>query len=431
MEAPAIGTDQSGVRRRALWAFADQGLSSLTNFACSIFAARSATLEEFGGFALTISVYFLVSGLGQAVAGQPLVVRYSGADRSGRRTAGARATGTALLLGVGAGIVAALVGMSVGRGVGPPLVALGVLLPGLLLQDAWRFHFVSDGRPDRAVVNDGAWAVMQAVGFALLIHAGLDNPTTLLEVWGASAGLAAILGWAQSGIIPSLSTTFSWLRDHRDLITPYSGELVVTRGSYPLALVLISAIVGLAAVGAVRAVQLLFAPVNLAYQGALFAAVPEGVRLLAVAPQRFMRYVSATAAITVAGVAIWTLAVATLPDNVGHGFLGATWTAARPLLWTTAAYNVAISVGMGPQVGLRALGAARLSLSVQFAQASMAVVGAVIGALRAGAFGAMVGLAVGTAVGALVWWAVIVRERRRPGTAASALLRGGDDSESF
>ena len=427
-----MGTDQSGVRRRAVWAFADQGLSSLTNFACSIFAARSATLDEFGGFALAISVYFLVSGLGQAVAGQPLVVRYSGVDRSGRRTAGRRATGTALLVGLGAGIVAALVGMlSVGRGVGPPLVALGVLLPGLLLQDAWRFHFVSDGRPDRAVVNDGAWAVMQAFGFALLIHAGLDNPTTLLEVWGASAGLAAIVGCAQSGIIPSPRAAFSWLRDHRDLITPYSGELVVTRGSYPLALVFISAIVSLSAVGAVRAVQLLFAPVNLAYQGALFAAVPEGVRLLAVAPQRFMRYVSATTTITVAGVGIWTLAVAALPDNVGHGFLGATWTAARPLLWTTAAYNIAISVGMGPQVGLRALGAARLSLGVQFVQASMAVVGAVMGALRAGAFGAMVGLAVGTSLGALVWWAVIVRERRRRGTAAPVLLRGGDDSESF
>ena len=57
---------------------------------------------------------------------------------------------TALALGAVAGVVSLVVGLALGGGVGRALVALGVVLPGLLVQDAWRYVFFAAGRPAAA-----------------------------------------------------------------------------------------------------------------------------------------------------------------------------------------------------------------------------------------------------------------------------------------
>jgi hypothetical protein len=52
LEAAAVVFRHTAVSRRAGWGFADQALSSLTNFGLGIFVAATVSAEQFGTFAL-------------------------------------------------------------------------------------------------------------------------------------------------------------------------------------------------------------------------------------------------------------------------------------------------------------------------------------------------------------------------------------------
>src|SRR5437899_1871824 len=72
--------------------------------------------------------------------------------------------GTVLIAGVVSGVVIAITGVGLGaaRPTGQAFVMLGVLAPALVVQDFWRFAAFSRDCAHLAVVNDGAWALVQA-----------------------------------------------------------------------------------------------------------------------------------------------------------------------------------------------------------------------------------------------------------------------------
>ena len=145
-EAPTVPAS-SGRRgliqavRRLGWGVMDQGISSLSNFALGLFVARSFGASNFGAFTLAYITYTLVINAARGLATDPLLVRYSGdAGRRWRRATSA-ATGTALLVGVATGVLCIVAGLLLPDPLGPVFVALGVGLPGLVLQDSFRFAF--------------------------------------------------------------------------------------------------------------------------------------------------------------------------------------------------------------------------------------------------------------------------------------------------
>ena len=196
-------SNSSGLVGRAFWNLVDQGLSSLTNAALSVVVARSVSELDFGGFALAFTVFSVVVGLSRNLATGPLPIRFSGATRTSFVGAAGGALGTALCFGVATGIGSVLVGLLMGGVAGSSLVALGVILPGLLVQDAWRQVFFAQGRPAAAALNDAAWAVLQVGAVALLLLPGhVDSAWPLILAWGGAALGAALLGTAQSSARP-------------------------------------------------------------------------------------------------------------------------------------------------------------------------------------------------------------------------------------
>ncbi|MYS55653.1 hypothetical protein GTW46_37330, partial [Streptomyces sp. SID6013] len=129
-----------------------------------------------------------------------LVVRFSGVSDASWRGAVARSSGTALLVGTGIGTVSLVAGLCIGGQVGAAFAALGVVLPGLLLQDAWRYSFFAAGVGRKAFVNDVVWAV--ALVPAMVVAAHVGSVTAFLLAWGGSAAAAAGYGCLQSGIRP-------------------------------------------------------------------------------------------------------------------------------------------------------------------------------------------------------------------------------------
>jgi len=149
--------------RRAAWGVADQAVSSLTNFAVLVVAARALDLEEFGALALALAAYSVALGVTRALSGEPLTVCYSATsvERTASEARGALATAGAA--GVLCGVVFALVGAVLGGSVGTALLVLAVVVPGLVIQDTWRFVFFAMGRARAACVNDTVWLVVLGI----------------------------------------------------------------------------------------------------------------------------------------------------------------------------------------------------------------------------------------------------------------------------
>ena len=155
--------------RRLGWGVADQGISSLSNFALGLFVARSFGASNFGAFTLAFITYTVVINAARGLATDPLLVRFSGDLVHRWRRATSAATGTALVVGVAVGVLCVVAGLLLPDPVGPAFVALGIGLPGLALQDSWRFAFFACGRGSSAFINDLFWTVLLVL--ALVRHA--------------------------------------------------------------------------------------------------------------------------------------------------------------------------------------------------------------------------------------------------------------------
>src|SRR4051794_3206653 len=73
--------------RRVGWGLGDQVLSSVTNFALTLFVAALLTPTQFGAFSVVIAVYGTFLGISAGFAASPLVVRYSAAVPAVQRVA--------------------------------------------------------------------------------------------------------------------------------------------------------------------------------------------------------------------------------------------------------------------------------------------------------------------------------------------------------
>ena len=127
--------------RRLSWGIADQAVSSITNFAVSIYVARILGAEELGAFSLAYVTYGFLLNASRGLATDPLLVRFSGTDPATWRRAVAKCTGTAAVVGLLAGLCALAAAAALHGTARASFLALGLTLPGLLLQDSWRFSF--------------------------------------------------------------------------------------------------------------------------------------------------------------------------------------------------------------------------------------------------------------------------------------------------
>src|SRR5262249_1748331 len=395
--------------RRAAWGLADQAASSLSNFILFVVVARAVDTAQFGEFSLVLAVYFLIVGVPQGLPSLPPSVKYSAATDEEYWPAATPAAGLSLILGIGLGIGCVAAGILLSREYSLALIALGCMLPGLLLQDGWRYVFVAEGRPAKAAINDGLWMAIQAAGFIAIYAVHMPSALSFIIAWGAAASVGAVVGCFQARHLPRLNRFHYWFRNERSLATWYSLEALVNRGSSSLVFLAIGAITGLAGLGAIRGAMVPYRPLNLAYLGAMFVAVPEGVRVVRTLPQRYGGLVLALSGITGLITLAWSAIVLAPPDWAGRQLLGSTWMVARLLLFPMALQNLAVGLSIGAQVGLKALALARMTLHCQTFNAVLLVGGGSIGAVVGGPSGGATGLAVGAMIGTMIWLVAALR----------------------
>ena len=406
----ATATATGGVGGRIVWTTADQVVSSATNAVVSFLVARQLGASEFGSFAVGFIAFAFASGLSRAMVTDALLIRFSGASPLVRRRAVGDAAGAMVLVGLASTAVCVAAGLAAGGLTGAVLVALGVVLPGLLLQGAWRQAFFADGRPAAACLNDVVWAVLQVVGLVGVQLLG-GGAIELMVVWGAAAAFAAVVGAVQARARPHLRGGVDWLREHRDLGTRLATDFALSQGAANLALILVGVVATLAAVGSIRGAQVLLGPVMMLFLALTSFALPV-----------LSRRVSARAGVTSLSVAIgalaggltllWTVLLLLLPEAVGRALLGATWPGAREVLLFAGLQWVAIGVVTGATLGLKAHAQAAALLRLTLVQAPLMLVLGTGGAAVDGARGAVAGFVVAQLVGAALNWAALLRVDR-------------------
>jgi hypothetical protein len=389
-----------GVAHRVGWGIGDQALSSLTNMAVSVFVARNVGTAEFGAFSLVFATYLVALGASRAIATEPLAVRFSHSRPNVWRSGTALASGAAVFVGVCLGLLCVLLGLLLGGRWSGPYVALGVTLPGLLLQDSYRFAFVAAGRGGKSFLNDLAWALVVAPLFVAVPH---TVPGFVLA-WGGAATVAAIVGIVQSGVLPTPLRVSDWWRDHRDLASHFLGMFAARSGSLQLSTYAVALFGGLAAAGTLRAGQVLLGPLTVLFLGMRLIGVAEGVRLLRGSPEK-LRLGAGIASVTLgASACVWGALIFLLPGPIGSQLMGASWEPARGVVLPLSIAMAASGLQTGAVIGIRSMSAVGRGLRSQVIEGLITLLGGAGGALLAGARGAAWGLAVAYVLEAAMWW---------------------------
>ena len=403
LHATAASRTVRAAAGRVSWGLGDQAVSSLTNFAVGILVARSLGVTGFGIFSLAWVTYGVALNVSRGLATDPLVVRFSGVPTAGWRAAVSRTSGTALLVGLGAGAAAVLAGAAVGGAVGGAFVALGLVLPAVLLQDSWRFAFFAAGQGRKAFINDLVWAAALVPAMVVAVQHGSVSGFVL--AWGLSGAVAAAYGCVQTGLVPRTGAARSWLHQQRDLGPRYLVENVSISGATQLRAYGLGAIAGLADVGTVRGAELLMGPFLAVLMGLGLVAVPEAARVLRRSPRRLPHFCLLLGGVQAVAALAWGLGLLfLLPDDAGRYVLGSVWSSASALILPAMISVMNASFYTGAAAGLRALGSSRRSMRAQLLTAAAYVVGGLAGAGAAGALGSSWGVALATLFGAAVWW---------------------------
>lgn len=401
-----------GFQRRAAWSALDQALSTATNVLLGVVVARSVTLTQFGAFSAAYLTYVLCGLLSRAACSEVLLVRYSASSAVEQRRGIRASVGTALITGVVASTGCAAAALLTEGVLSSSFLALAVCMPGLLGQDAWRFAFFVQGRPRAAVGNDLLWAFVQFSLLGVLASFGGISISGAILAWGAGAYVCFGVGAIQAGIAPSLGSVGWWLRSNRDLLPRFVAESAIGRGSGQLTFVLVAAITGLAAFGALRAGNLLLGPLNVLFASVAIVAIPEGVRLHEASPGRLWPLCVSVAAAMGGMTAVVGTVLLVLPDSAGRAVLGESWAGAREVVLPLTVAAAALATQRAAVIGLRAMALARDSLKARAATAPLRLGAGTTGAALGGAVGAAWGLALGETVSAVVYWRQLAVSQR-------------------
>lgn len=413
MSGPATPTapgSTTGIRRlsraagRVGWGFADQAVSSLGNFLLGFLVARAVDTPTFGAFSIAYTTYVVVVGVVRGAIAQPLMVRYSGTDEAAWRAAASRAGGLAWTIGLLAGAVCLAVGLLAGGIVGQGLIAVGISLPGLLVQDTCRYALFTHERGRSAFINDLFWVLIQAPALVVALGLGHDQVATSLLAWGGAGTAAALLGGRQIGVGLAPRQSLAWLAEHRVLVPRYVAEALASLTSSQLALYGVGAAAGLSTLGELRVGQLLIGPVLVIFIGLQLVAVPMAVRALSVSVDHLRRLCLAIGIATATFAAAWGLILSLVPDGLGRALLASNWEAAHGMVLLLALGLAASSLSSGALIGLRALASASRSLRATVIASTLTTALTIGGAAAFGAMGAAAGILVAHALAVPMWW---------------------------
>lgn len=405
----------------ASWTAIDQVLSALSNILLAVLVARSVDAEGFGAFATAVLVFSLVVGLTRAAVGQPLQITFAAAPRPEFLAAVRSALGSAVIMGVLSGLAVIAAGIIMGADGGDALIALGACLPLLLAQDICRMAFFSSGKPRDAAIIDALWSVIVFGALAVVLAAGIHNTWLPIAIWGAGAGIAALVGFFLLKCVPRLSGAAEWAWKQRKLTGYLSAEFLLGQGIGVVGIVMVGVLGSQAGVGAIRAGQVLIGPLTILGAAAFMFAVPEVARRPDMTTRS--RQLFGVAVATAMGVIaiVYCALLLLIPDSLGGQLFGDTWAGAESVLLAMCVLALAAAIATGPVAILYGMGLSRVTFFVNVVRAPILIVLMTAGIWLWGPVGAAWALAATETILLPVWFVRLHQVLRDSPTNALAV----------
>jgi O-antigen/teichoic acid export membrane protein len=396
----------------------DQGASSITNFGLVLVAGRLLSPGGLGVVTVGFAGYVLMLVLQRALISDPLVVVSSHLSDGERTTMAAAGLSTTIVAGALGSALMALLGLMIPGSIGSGLLIFAPWILPSLVQDFWRFVLFRDGRGVAAVANDGAWLTGMILAAPLLLH--FRTTFAVVSWWGVGTASGAVLGFLQTRIRPrQLGDSMIWWRAQ---IWPFSRFLTV---DYLLnylgpqaSLFLIAGLLGASALGGLKAVQSVFAPMTFLGPTVSIPGLPLVAATLQGDEQRGRHIAFQLSAIALVGALIYLLVLGRFGRQLLRAIFGPSFVQFRSLIvpigvgQALAAFQIGLLVLLkaakkgGQLIIIHAISSPAMLLGVWVLAAPLGVQG--------GAWGLATGEAVETGAIAAFAWPIGRRKRIQP-----------------
>jgi O-antigen/teichoic acid export membrane protein len=262
------------------WGFTTQAFSSLSSLLLTVLAARTLGPDGLGAVTLAFAVYLLALGLARSLVTEPLIAFTSSCSSSVARTF----TRHALTLTVAISACAAL---AMGAGaipldgdLGNALLAMAPWLVPALVQDFCRSVLFRNRQERNAAALDAVWLGTMAVALPLCVVS--QSVWFVIASWGVGACAGAALGLRLVHTGPSRigDALRDWRRECWPLGRWLGAEGVVYAGSLLATTYVILNVLGSAALGGLRAVQSIYAPLTVIVPALTLPGLPATARAL-------------------------------------------------------------------------------------------------------------------------------------------------------
>jgi hypothetical protein len=159
-------------------------------------------------------------------------------------------------------------------------------------------------------------------------------------------------------------------------------------------------------VGDIQGANVLMGPFKIILFGLGMITIPEAAHILRRSPRRLPLFCLAVSGALALAALIWgAVLLVVMPLGVGHLILGSIARPAYPLILPTVLAIAGNCAGVGPGVGMHALGAARRSLRASLWNSAIIIPAGVAGAFVAGVLGTLYFTAVAAwLTTGMSWW---------------------------
>lgn len=408
---------QEGERRKFAWSFVDQVFSSATNFGLSVLAGQLLGPSGLGVVALAFSVYSIAVILQRSLLTSILLAFTAVLDPKDRERTARSGLTLSLVSGVTATIGALVLSLVVPGLGGTVLLLIAPWLIVLLLQDYWRSLLFRDGRGAAAAANDGIWFACMAAAVPL----GLIYKTewAVVSVWGIGALAGSAVGFLQARLWPfPVLAAFSWWHKEGWPFARWnaSAAIVVNVGG-TVARFVVAGILSAGAVGGLRSVESLFAPLSVIGPALNLSGLPAVARAHTKGFREARNMAVAISGIAVAATLLymgflfsggWRL----LPLLFGQSF-----DQYRNLLLPVALSQVFVATGIGLGSLITVQRRGRFLLLSRVVAVTIGIGITAVGAIEYGLIGATWASAIASLVLALTVAVAAIREPRSNRTA--------------
>ncbi|QYB02806.1 hypothetical protein I1A62_37415 [Rhodococcus sp. USK10] len=403
--------------KSAFWGLLDQGVYSLTSLGLAFFIARNANPDEFGSYGVVFAIATILITIERAQFVMPYMMDFGRSKLSsnmpGPRLRAGAATAV-LISGVALASIACLSLVFIGSEYVSLVLAFSFLIPCILLQDVVRYVVLNECGIKRVLSIDVVWAGVQ-FGLLLWLHA-VGDPTvpTQVVVWALSALLSVFCAPRAIWSRWSCSDMRIFISRNGRTGMNLAVESIAASASQYIAILVLSMVGSLTAVGGIRAIQVVLGPLGVFSQG-IILSVSTVLIGLGADRKRDVRHYAATISGVVFGISIlYIVLVSVIPPHWGRLVLGENWVLGHGLVWPMGIAQAASGVTLGAMLGFRALQISRQTMVVRLALLPVGPAAVIVGYKVADTLGAAVGLMVASIVAALaVWWLFLRSTRLR------------------